>query len=406
MAKIPEVLIVDQDAAARFELKRLIKQGQFELAGEASLGTEAVSLASELKPDVIMCGIGEPAERSLQTIEALLDVASETPLIAYGSQGELDTIRKAMLAGARDFIVMPGDAERVTGSILSVLESEERKRLRQTGQTRAMGPRGLVLTVFGAKGGIGKTTLAVNLGVALAQARQSAVLVDADTGFGDVAAMLDIKAETTVVDLTRTIDRIDADKLSEQLAQHESGLRVLPGPPDPFLWRGVEAARFRKVVDALAKRFDIVIIDTPPALTDITLSALEESTLVLWLTSPDFASINSSLRGLAGLRQMSYPEGRIKLMLNAASPEDGMRPAKIEQALGWRFFWLLPYDRELRASSQIGRPLVSTKPTSNAARSILQLAYALTGNGFHSKAKTPLLRRLGDQFSGVVSGRR
>src|SRR3990170_7208308 len=151
MAKVPEVLVVDQDPQARFELKQLVRQAQLGFAGEAGLGTDAVSLASDARPDVIICGMSRPPERSLQTIEALLDVLPETPLIAYGWQADHETMRQAMLAGARDFLVMPIDADRLGGSILSVLESEERKRLRLTGQTTATGPRGLVVAAFGAK---------------------------------------------------------------------------------------------------------------------------------------------------------------------------------------------------------------------------------------------------------------
>jgi DNA-binding NarL/FixJ family response regulator len=113
MARVPEVLVVDQDARARSEVKRLVKQVALTVAGEAAFGTDAVSLASETKPDVIICGLGNPPERSIQTIEALLDVLPETPIIAYGWEDNVEVVRQAMVAGARDFFVMPADAERV-----------------------------------------------------------------------------------------------------------------------------------------------------------------------------------------------------------------------------------------------------------------------------------------------------
>ena len=100
-----------------------------------------------------------------------------------------------MLAGARDFLTMPVSAEEIGRSIVSVLESEERRQMRLRGQTAAWGPQGSVITVFGAKGGVGKTTVAVNLAAALVQeTAQSVVLVDGDNGFGDVCGMLDIAA--------------------------------------------------------------------------------------------------------------------------------------------------------------------------------------------------------------------
>ena len=105
MARVPEVLVVDQDPQARFEVGRLVKQAQLTVAGEAAFGTEAISLASETRPDVIICGMTNPPERSLQTIEALLDVLPETPVVAYGWKDDVETVRQAMLAGARDFFV-------------------------------------------------------------------------------------------------------------------------------------------------------------------------------------------------------------------------------------------------------------------------------------------------------------
>src|SRR3990172_6445041 len=128
MARVPEILVVDQDPRARFELKQLIRQAQLGFAGEAGLGTDAVSLASDTRPDVIVCGMSRPAERSLQTIEALLDVLPETPIIAYAREEQVDVVRAAMLVDARDFLLIPAEVEKLVDSIRSVLESEERKR--------------------------------------------------------------------------------------------------------------------------------------------------------------------------------------------------------------------------------------------------------------------------------------
>src|SRR3970282_137937 len=104
MARVPAVLLVDQDPQARFELKQLVKQAQLTLAGAAALGTEAVSLAAAAAPDVIVCGIGVPQERALQTIGALLDTRPDTPIIGYGWHSDLETMRAAMLAGGARFL--------------------------------------------------------------------------------------------------------------------------------------------------------------------------------------------------------------------------------------------------------------------------------------------------------------
>ncbi|MEX1193704.1 MAG: AAA family ATPase [Dehalococcoidia bacterium] len=380
MARVPDVLIVDQDLQARFEVKQLVRAAQLGFAGEAGLGTEAVSLASEVKPDVIICGMSHPPERSLRTIEALLDVLPETPIIAYAREEEVDVVRQAMLAGARDFLQIPAEVERLSDSIRSVLESEERKRLRLSGQSKGIGPKGLVIAVFGAKGGVGKTTIATNLGLALAGSLgQSVVLVDGDNSFGDVAAMLDMRPERSIVDFIRDTDKIDRTNVTEYLMRHPSGLWVLPAPRESLLWRSVPPEGIRKVLNIVARRFDIVLVDSAAMLSDLALAILDEANMVLWITSTDFSSINNSLLGLEALQQISYPEARIRLVLNVTSSDDGVRPAKIETVLKRDFFWSIPYDREIRTGAQVGNPAVIASPDGNGARTLIQLAQALTG---------------------------
>jgi pilus assembly protein CpaE len=402
MARVPEVMVVDQDPQARYEVKQLAKQAQLTVTGEAAFGTEAVSLAAELKPDVIICGMSKPPERSFQTMEALLDLLPETPIVAYNWRDDAEAVRKAMMAGARDFFVMPAEHDRVLESIRSVLEAEERKRLRMTGQAKALGPRGLIVAVFGAKGGIGKSTIAVNLGVALSsELAHSVVVVDADNNFGDSGSLLDLRANRNILELMRDLDELERNAITDYLTQHESGLWVLSAPRDPLQWRSVAPERFRKVVGMLARRFDVVLIDTAGALGDLSLAALEEANMVLWVTSSDFASINNSLIALETLQQLSYPEGRIRLMLNVTSVDDGVRPAKIEEVLGRQFFWLVPYDRQIRLGGQIGKPVVASHPDSRGAQSIVQLARALMGVGPKTAARpaSPLRRLFGKNGS-------
>lgn len=411
MARVPEVLIVDQDPQARFEVRQLVRSAQLGFAGEAGFGTEAVSLASDAKPDVIICGMSRPPERSLQTIEALLDVLPETPIIAYAREEEVDVVRQAMLAGARDFFQIPADVDRVIESIRSVLESEERKRLRLSGQSKGIGPKGLVIAVSGAKGGVGKTTIATNLGLALAGSLgQSVVLVDGDNSFGDVAAMLDMRPDRSIIDFIRDSDKVDRTNVTEYLMRHPSGLWVLPAPRESLLWRSVPPDGIRKVLNTVARRFDIVLVDTAAMLSDLALAILDEANMVLWVTSTDFSSINNSLLGLEALQQISYPETRIRLVLNVTSSDDGVRPAKIEAVLKRNFFWSIPYDREIRTGSQVGNPAVIARPDGSGARTLIQLAEALTG-GSAAEAPPPsrsfgLFKRRGPAPSPAVEPER
>jgi len=399
MAKVPEVLVVDQDPQARFEIKQLVKHAHLTLAGEGGLGTESVSLATEVRPDVILCAISDPPERSVQTIASLLDHLPETPIIVYSRQQDIEMVRQAMLAGARDFLTLPVDPSHFLASVSAVLESEEKKRLRQDGQ-QAVGAKGLVITVYGTKGGIGKTTLATNLGIALASTLgQSVVIVDADTSFGDVASMLDLRATRTVIDLLRDVENVEPGSVTEYLTEHPSGLRVLPAPRESVHWLSVTPERLRKAIGLLAKRFDVVLIDAGSQLAEVSLTAMEESNIVLWVTSSEFTSINNSILGLETIQKVSFPEAKIRLVLSVVSADDGMRPGKIEQALGRQFFWHVPYDRELRMGTQTGQPGVTGDPSRAGGQRIMDLGQVLVGIARKSKPKsTPNRQRLFSRF--------
>ena len=397
MAKIPEVLIIDQDVQARFEMKRLVRQSRFEISGEGGFGTEAVSLAVELAPDMVLCGMTEPIARSLQTVDSLLNALPETPVIVYSSSRDIELARKAMLAGARDFLTVPASPEDVTRSIVAVLEAEERRRMRATGQTSSWGAQGSVITVFGAKGGVGKTTIAVNLAAALArETTQSVALIDGDSGFGDVAGMLDLTPERTVTHIVRDLDKVTRDTLPKYVTQHSSGLAVLPAPAETLAWREISPDRFRRVIELFSKSYDVVVVDTVGLLNEITLVALEEASLILSVVTTDFSSVKDSLRAMDALRVLPLPEERFRVIINDIAMVDGVRPQTIEEVLQQKAVSQIPFDRKVRHGSQAGQPVVIGDPTSPGARSLVELARKVAGISPERRGLLSWLRRPSD----------
>ncbi len=379
MGRSARVLIVDQNAQRRFEVKQTVRQAGFEVAGDVGFGAAAVSLARETKPDVVMCAIERLAGRSAQTVRSLIEALPDTPLVVYSADARLDVAQQAMRLGARDFLTLPLMHDEVMKSLLAALESEERRQKRGDGSADS-NPSGLVITVFGPKGGIGKTTITTNLSAHIASTGQSVVCVDADAGFGDIGSMLNLAPDVTISDMVAGIESVTRETLSRYLTQHESGLMVLAAPLQPLDWRRIPVDTFQRILDMLARSFDVVLIDTSGILDEWTLAALQTSSLVLWITTTEYSSVRDSKSAFDILLGMGFPMERIRLIVNESSPAADVRASTIADSLGHEIFWRLPYDAGLRRSSQVGRSVIEMRPNSKIAQNFADLARLITGS--------------------------
>ena len=397
MAKTARVLIVDEDIEGRGDVQRRLVRSQFVVAGASGYGAQAVSLASETTPEAVLVGVEEPLARALQTIEALCGVLSHVPVIAYSSRTDAETARRAVLAGARDYLTKPFKPGQPGQSILEQLE---RKQAREGGQPGQRASSGIVITVYGAKGGIGKSTIAANLATALAQETGGSVaLADMDTQFGDVAIMMDIPVEKTVVDLAGRGDQIDRDLIGDYLVQHSSSVRILPAPFEPSQWRAVTPDQMGKIITVLAQTHDFVVLDTAATFNDVVAVALDKANVVLLVTSMDISSIKNTLVVLKLLASSSFPQDKVKLTINHANATNTVKEEDVKNILRQEIFWRVPYDEAVGASVQLGKPVVVAKPGARVSQSILDLAAVLSG-----KERAPEPKRRSGLF-GRLSGR-
>jgi pilus assembly protein CpaE len=380
MARTPEAVIIDPDVGTRADIKRALMLAHFTVSGEAGYGIEAVTVAKEHTPDVFVVSVEEPVARALQTIEAVGDALPETPTIVYSSLADAASVRRAMVAGARDYLIKPVKPEDLTRAIYGVMEQEERRRMRASGERQEAPARGTVITVFGAKGGIGKTTISTNLSTALVRATGSTVvLVDMDTRFGDVAIMMDVAVEQSIADLARRVDEMDRDTVRDYLVRHHSGVMILPAPLHPTEWRNVTPQQIAKIINLLAQSHDYVIIDTPGTFNEIVAATLESAGLILLVTSMDIASIKDTALALEMLQSAAVSEDKVKLMINHSTAANTLREEDVERVLEYRVFWRIPHDLNVATSTQLGQPVVITKPYARVSRSITDLAAALSG---------------------------
>lgn len=376
----------------------------FSVVGEAGYGIEAVSLAKKAEPDVVVIAIEEPTIRALQTVEALSDLLPHSAIIGYSSIRDPQAMRKAMLAGVNDYIIAPVKEEELLNSIYTVLAQEERKRQRLTGEADEPVAAGSVITVFGAKGGIGKTTIATNLATAIVQkTNQSVVLVDLDTRFGDVGILMDIPVERSIADMAVPEEEITRDLVQECLYQHNSGVYILPAPIRPTDWRNVHAGHIERIVQILTQTYDYVVLDTPGTFNDIVARALELASMVVLVATVDMASLKDTLLAIDMLRSWNFPQEKIKLVINSTNEATNVQPQEVKRMLGRDVFWSIPYDRNISTATQLGMPVVVAKPQSRASESIIEMAYALSGVRTAKSAK-PRETQKGGLFSRILGG--
>jgi pilus assembly protein CpaE len=382
MARNPKVIIIDQSVEGRSELHKMLSLAHIAVLGEAGYGVEAHTLVDDVHPDCALIGVEEPVARGLQTVESLFAAFPDLPLVIYSTLQDGPAVRRGMLAGARDYLSQPVDSETVATSIRMVLTQEEQRSRRSTGDAAPAPTQagGTVITVFGAKGGIGKTTISTNLASALVrETGQSVALVDMDTRFGDVAIMMDIPVDRNIADLTRQIDRVNRSNIKEYLVHHSSGVNILPAPSHPGDWNVVTPDHIEQVVRLLAQTHDFVILDTPGTFNEMVAAALEMATVVLLVTSMDVASIKDTVLALNMLRSWQFPREKVKLAINHSNVANSVKDRDVVRTLEYDVFWQIPYDESVTKSTQLGHPIVLTKPGSKVGSNIIDLARLMAG---------------------------
>ena len=383
MGKNQQVLLVDADVDHRAQLKGMLSGMAYAVVGEASYGVEAVRLASELRPEIVLLHVEEPLSLAFRTLESVQRILPSATPVVISRRTDAEIARKTMLAGARGFAISPA-TEAELDQVLTVARERHEALFRdETAGGEAIA--GSIITVFGPKGGVGKTTLSTNLAISLRRLTAARVaVVDLDSYFGDVAIMMGAEPERTLADLLEAMHRGLPANPKDFLTHHISGVDVLAAPRTADKGPQLGEADISRILRGLAITYDFVIVDTPGAFSPLVAAALDESALVLMVTSTDISSIKDARLSLDVLRESGFDDDRLKLIVNHATNANSVSEADIRYTVNYGIYWSVPHDRAVPVSTQHGVPIVLSHPRAPMSGRIEGLAESIAGPGVGS----------------------
>jgi len=316
--------------------------------------------------DVMIVGVAHQADRAIGWIVSARERQPDRPVIVLHEGSPNGFLERAFEVGADDLITLPQSREELAFAF-------EKALARRRGAAVA-GRAGSMISVLGPKGGTGKTLTTCNLGVALALAGHSVVLVDLDLQFGDVGLALGLRPQHTIYNLASSGGSLDAGKVEAYLSTHSSGARALLAPVRPDQAAAVGVDFLRRTFEILRSRFEYVIVDTPPAFTPEVIAAVDSSSDLCVVGMLDALSLKDTKIGLETLSQMGYDPKDTRLVLNRADTSVGISAEDVTTLLGRQPDVRIPSDRAIPRAITEGRTIVEMEPTSGAAQAFTALA--------------------------------
>jgi pilus assembly protein CpaE len=391
MADQIRVLVVDDIPETRDHLTKLLGfEADIEVIGSAASGRDAIQMASKLHPDVVLMDINMPDMDGIAATEQLSTSAPGTAVVMMSVQGEADYLRRSMLAGAREFLVKPFSSDELTASIRQVSSREREKASRiavatpvsTNGTGGGDSEGGQIVAVFSPKGGVGRTTLAVNLAVAAAtELDKRVVVMDGSFQFGDVGVLFNLNPKSnSIADLIPVIEQGEIDSIDTFVQVHSSGVRVLLAPPTPEMAETITTAGVKQVLDVLRRNFDLVVVDCTAFFNDTTLAILDAADIILTMLSLEITSIKNMRLFLEVAEQLGYETGKVRLVLNRADSTLGIRVTDVENSIGRKVDETIVSDgRSVVYALNRGIPFFVSNREAQVSQDILRLARSVVG---------------------------
>ncbi|MEQ8235605.1 MAG: response regulator [Syntrophomonadaceae bacterium] len=409
MEKI-RILIASDLPEYRKELTdSLCEEQDFLIIGEAVNGANAVKKAEHLLPDIIVMDMQMPVMDGIEATEKISLSHPTIGIVVVGDTADSQVVKKAMLAGAGDFLFKEGLQDGEMAQAIRRLNVTQKTRVAsfdslKSGDkdSRLRAPQ--VITLFGAKGGAGKTTMSVNTAVAIArETKRKVVMLDLNLQFGDVASYLNIQPRRTIAEFVQERNKWDSQLLNSYLIPHSSGIKILAAPLRPEDAELVTPDHVEKIITILRESFDYIVIDSPPYISDVLLNALDMSNQIILIMSMDLPAVKNVKLSL-NLLDTLHHSGKTKLVINRGGRQFGVDIRDVEKTIDFLAALEIPSDGNVVVNAaNKGMPFVLSHPqvpVSKAVQNLAQLIIRDTGYQTDLKqerekgSKNPIMKKL------------
>jgi pilus assembly protein CpaE len=385
------VLIVDDVAETRENVRKLLQfEPDVDVVGVARTGREAIDIAQDVEPDVILMDINMPDMDGIAATEAIRQKRPFVQVVILSVQSDQNYMRRAMLAGARDFLTKPPMGDELISAIrrAGTMAHQEKAKGTSASTVTSSGlptvpsissSQGKIITVYSPKGGTGCTAVAVNLGIALHNDETRSVIVDGNLQFGDVAVFVNEQGKNTILDLASIAEELDPEIVGNVMVKHNaSGVHVLAAPSRPEQAESITGQQFLQVLKYLRRLYAYVIVDTPSMLTDAVLSSVDESDIIVLIATQDIPAIKNTRLFLDLVSSLGVDRERIVFAMNRYDKRIGITPDKIGENLKVEVAAIIPLDeRVVIPSVNRGVPFILGNKPQPASEGILSLAESI-----------------------------
>lgn len=370
------VMLISKYESNLSAMRRMIDDEEIAILGESSGGNKALDKIENTSPDIVIMMLGAEDPDVLSLTERIILHRPRTHVILVAEELDMDILQSAIKVGAHNVTEFPATAKEFAEYIKSVFNNEN-TRINSLNSKQNISWMSRVVTVFGAKGGLGKTTIAANLAVKLASLHKKVALVDLDLQFGDAHIFLDIEPMDTIAELVQQVSTPTIDTVRSYMSVHSSGVHVLCAPKSPEYAELVSADKVQALLSLLRTYYDYVIIDTSPAFNDVTITALESSSTILFVTGLDISILKNSKLSLTLLESLQQKD-KVKVIINRAVEISSITVHDVQKIIGCPIWAKIPSDYKVAVTAlNRGVPFVVSAPASKLSQSVSEVSKIL-----------------------------